>query len=466
MNAHGFLAAIVDPGSYASWDTAPKQPADADPAYLAQLAAAAVRAGTDESVLTGEATVGGRRVALVVSEFGFLAGSVGAAAATRVVEAVERATAQRLPLVAAPASGGTRMQEGTPAFVRMAAIAAALRAHKDAGLLYATYLRHPTTGGVMASWGSLGQIRYAEPGALLGFLGPKVFRALHGRDFPSGVQTAENLHAVGLLDRVCTADGFRRELRRALDLLAPPGGAGRAVPTAPTVARPVPDAWASVCATRDPSRPGLAELLGAAASEVLPLSGTGAGERDTSVLVALARIAGTPCLVVGQDRAAQAAGSLLGPAGLRQARRGLRLAAQLRIPVLTVVDTPGAALSPAAEEGGLAAEIARCLEALGTHPSPTISLLLGQGCGGGALALLPARRVLATSQAWLAPLPPEGASAIRHGTVDHAAAMARSQRITAAELHAEGIVHRVVDEDPDLLGAVAAALAEELLQAG
>lgn len=462
MNAHEFLAAIVDRGSYASWDTAPKQPADVDPAYLAQLAEATVRAGADESVLTGEATVGGRRIALVVSEFGFLAGSVGTAAATRIVEAIERATAQRLPLVAAPASGGTRMQEGTPAFVRMASIAVALRAHKDAGLLYATYLRHPTTGGVMASWGSLGQIRYAEPGALLGFLGPKMFRALHGQDFPSGVQTAENLHAVGFLDRVCSAIDFRRELRRVLDLLAAPSGTCQRITAARTAVQPVPDAWASVQASRRPARPGLAELLRAAASAVLPLSGTGAGERDTSVLVALARIGGTPCLVVGQDRAAQATGSLLGPAGLRQAQRGLRLAAELRLPVLTVVDTPGAALSRAAEEGGLAAEIARCLEALSTHPSPTVSLLLGQGCGGGALALLPARRVVATSRSWLSPLPPEGASAIRYGTVEHAASLARSQRFTAAELHADGIVHRVVEEGPDLIGAVTAVLAEEL----
>ncbi len=128
----------------------------------------------------------GRRVAVVACEFGFLAGSIGVDSAERLVRAIERATAERLPLLAAPVSGGTRMQEGTLAFVQMVKISAAIAAHKKAGLPYLVYLRHPTTGGVMASWGSLGHVTVAEPGALVGFLGPRVYEALYGRDFPRG----------------------------------------------------------------------------------------------------------------------------------------------------------------------------------------------------------------------------------------------------------------------------------------
>ena len=123
---------------------------------------------------------------MLVGEFGFLAGSIGAAAADRLVAAIERATAEGLPLLAAPVSGGTRMQEGTPAFVQMIRISAAVAAHKAAGLPYLVYLRHPTTGGVMASWGSLGHVTVAEPGALVGFLGPRVYEALYGDAVPRG----------------------------------------------------------------------------------------------------------------------------------------------------------------------------------------------------------------------------------------------------------------------------------------
>ena len=126
---------------------------------------------------------------MVACEFGFLAGSIGRAAANRLVDGIHRATAEGIPLLAAPTSGGTRMQEGTPAFVQMIAISAALAAHKAAGLPYLVYLRNPTTGGVMASWGSLGHVTVAEPGALVGFLGPRVFEALYGRPFPDGCVT-------------------------------------------------------------------------------------------------------------------------------------------------------------------------------------------------------------------------------------------------------------------------------------
>src|SRR5699024_1007315 len=142
------------------------------------LRRAAERAGTDESVITGRGLVHGRPVAVIVNEFAFLAGSIGAPAAARLTHPVTRAIAARLPHVPSTCSGGTRMQEGTPAFVHMARISRAIVAHQEAGLPYLVHLRHPTTGGVLASWGSLGHITVAEPGAMVAFLGPKVYEAL------------------------------------------------------------------------------------------------------------------------------------------------------------------------------------------------------------------------------------------------------------------------------------------------
>ena len=146
------------------------------------------------------------------------------------------------------------------------------------------------------------------------------------------------------------------------------------------------------------------------------LSGTGLGEAATTLL-ALARFGGQPAVVLGQQRVV---GGLVGPAALREARRGMALAAGLKLPLVLVIDTAGPALSAEAEQGGLAGEIARCLAELVTLDTPTVSVLLGQGSGGPALAMVPADRVLAALHGWLAPLPPEGASAIVYRDVDHA----------------------------------------------
>ncbi len=225
LGAAELLSAVVDPGSFVSWDAPAEQPPVSE-GYAADLARARDRSGTDESVLTGAGLIQGRRVAVIVSEFAFLAGSIGHAAAQRIVAAVERATAEGLPLLAGPASGGTRMQEGTLAFLSMVKITGAVRAHRQAGLPYLVYLRHPTTGGVMASWGSLGHINVAEPGALLGFLGPRVYEALYGEAFPDNVQTAENLFSKGLIDGVVAPGQLANLVARALDILAAAPGTG------------------------------------------------------------------------------------------------------------------------------------------------------------------------------------------------------------------------------------------------
>ncbi|MEU0843464.1 carboxyl transferase domain-containing protein [Streptomyces sp. NPDC005962] len=606
-SALDLVETFLDPGSRRGWDQ-PVEITTTDPDYRADLERARERTGLDESVITGEGRVEGRRVAYVACEFRFLAGSIGVVAGERLVRAVERATAERLPLLAAPASGGTRMQEGTVAFLQMVKVAAAITDHKAAGLPYLVHVRHPTTGGVLASWGSLGHVTAAEPGALIGFMGPRVHEALYGEEFPAGVQVAENLMNHGLIDAVLPTSRLAEVAARVLRVLcgdeSPPptalsGGAGpsdgadfrpgaepsesAAVPggVAPGAGRPAPppasgapdapaagasgvppagqsdgtpasaagpagpaspssgagsgpsapaagtggggasggrvpvgsaeagpgspstgarpergasdgsaagsaeasaasagdvvpgggartpssgavagatavgpSAEESIRASRRGDRPGVRDLLRVAAEDVSPLSGTGAGEHDPGLLLALARVGGVPCVVLGHNRSgrrggerASAEGQPLGPAGLRTARRGMHIAAELGLPLLTVIDTAGAALSREAEEGGLAGEIARCLADMVTLPAPTLCLLLGQGAGGAALALLPADRVVAARHAWLSPLPPEGASAILHRTTERAYEVADRQGVRSADLLASGIVDQVVEED-------------------
>ena len=442
--AREFLDLVFDNGTWISWDAAvggggpgPGGP-DADPAYPGALAAARERTGLEESVLTGEGRIDGRRVAGVACELGFLGGSVGAVAAGRLIAALDRATAQGLPVLASPASGGARMQEGAAAFTLLVGACAAVGRHIAAGLPHLVYLRHPTTGGVFASWGSLGQVTAAEPGALIGYHGPRVSAALTGVPVPAGVQVAENLFAHGLLDAVVPAHGLAALVRRALDVMCAPAPARPGLPAQPGL--PDVPAWEAVERSRRPDRPGVVALLDVAGGPVTRLADPAPG-----LVLALARFGTAPCVLVGQDRR----GPAPGPDAVRAARRGIRLAAELRLPLVSVVDSGGPELSRCAEEGGLAGEIARSLAELLALPAPTLCLLLGQGAGGAALPYLAADRMVAAQHGWLSPLPPEGAAAILHRDTGRAAELAAAQRIRASDLLASGIVDYVVPEHPD-----------------
>ena len=498
--APAFLETVADAGSWRSWDARPAEP-DLGPGYRAELRTARQRSGADEAVLTGSATIRGRLVAIAAGEFSFMAGSVGLAAAARLVSAIERATSERLPFLAAPVSGGTRIQEGPLAFVQMANITRAVIGHRSAGVPYLVFLRDPTVGGVFASWGSLGHVTVAEPAALIAFTGPRVYAATHGQPFPPGVQVAENLLRHGLIDAVAAPGELAGLIARVLDVLAPapapssqpglpgsgsaarPGGAGLAAQ--PSVAPPAcpgvtpaerpgmapakRPAWEVVTRSRDPRRPGVRALLEHGGRSVTALGGTGDIRNGASVAVALVRFGVMRAVLVGHDRVAERSGRPAGPAALRMARRGIRLAAELRLPLVTVIDTAGAELSREAEEQGLAGQIARCLADLVTLASPTVAVLLGQGAGGGALALLPADRVIAAENSWLAALAPEGASVIRHRTTARAGQMAETLGIIAPALLRDRIVDKIIAEPADVaadpapfMRTLAGAIEEEL----
>ncbi|GLW56101.1 carboxyl transferase domain-containing protein [Kitasatospora phosalacinea] len=476
MTARQLLDLLVDPGTFHSWDE-PVAADHPDPDYRDALARARERTGLDEAVLTGRALLDGRPVALVACEFGFLGGSIGVATAERITRAVERATAERLPLLALPVSGGTRMQEGSAAFLCMVRVTAAVHAHRGAGLPYLTYLRNPTMGGVFASWGTLGHLVLAEPGARLGFLGPRVYEELRGEPLPPTVQRAETLAAHGRLDAIVPPERLRTFLARALAILTarpapgtPPSSLRVSdtpvtdvpVSDTPVTDVPVTDAWESVLLSRRPDRLSALELLHHTAESFLPLDG------DSALVRGLALIGGRPVMVVAQQRQGPGLPQLpFTAADLRAVRRQAQIAEELGLPLLTVVDTTGAELSVAAELDGVALEIAHCLTTLVGLRTPVLAVLLGQGSGGGALALLPADRVIAAQHAWLAPLPPEGASAIVHRDGEHAPQLARAQGITATDLTTAGLVDLVVPESADpadlrdrLAAAVTTALAE------
>ncbi|MDO4927459.1 MAG: carboxyl transferase domain-containing protein [Corynebacterium sp.] len=465
--AQDILQLLCDPHSFESWDH-PVRHEDASADYATALEEAAEETGLDESIITGQASIAGHAVALVVSEFGFLGGSIGYATAQRIIAAIHKATKQRLPLVMAPASGGTRMHEGTPAFALMTAITAAVFHHKQANLPYLVYLRHPTTGGVLASWGSAGHITLAQPSALIGFLGPRVVELTTHHAIDSNVQRAENLVTCGLIDATVAPDQLRSQLAKFFSITAPIDfpAAGTEPAAAQHARQPEPlDAWEAICTTRKSDRPSSGDLLAALhPADVFELSGSGEGRASQALRLALVRIQGIPAVFIGQDRQQQppVGEHWLDAAALRCARRGISLASQLQLPLISVIDTPGAELSAHAEESGLAASIGKTLHDLLAAPTHTVSVLFGQGCGGGALAMLPADVVLSTAASWLSPLPPEGASAILYRDTVHAPELMRQQQVSASALHAAGLVDAVIPENDDLCANTWEAIAAQL----
>lgn len=450
-SAKDLIAQVLDNGQFTSWDTPPDH-GDISDSYRAALDKAREKSGVDEAVITGEGTVDGVRVAFILSEFSFLGGSIGAATSRRIIHAIHRATAEQLPLLISPSSGGTRMQEGTPAFAMMISITTAVYRHKDAHLPFLVYLRNPTMGGVMASWGSAGHFTFAEPEALLGFLGPRVVELTTGVPMPDDVQTGENLAEHGVIDGVVSPTQLRAAVVKIMRVLKKASISAEPRPLAqPGIPR---GAWESIQITREPGRPGVADLVRHLSHNVIKLSGTGDGRISKATTVALARISGRPVVLIGQDRHHLP----LGPSALRFARRGIALARELQLPIISIIDTPGAELSQQAEEHGLAGSIARTLGELVDAPVPTISVILGQGCGGGALAMLPADRVLAAENAWLSPLPPEGASAIIHRDTSHAPEMMEQQGVSAHAMLASGIIDGLIAETEDFIGEVLATI--------
>lgn len=448
-SAHDLITEVLDPGSYISWDTPPEY-GDISDDHRATLERAREKSGVDESVITGEGTIDGRRVATILSEFSFLGGSIGAATARRIIDGIHRATAQQLPLLISPSSGGTRMQEGTPAFALMVSITTAVYRHKDQHLPFLVYLRNPTTGGVMASWGSAGHFTFAEPDALLGFLGPRVVELTTGTPMPEGVQTGENLARCGVIDGVVSPKDLRASVKKINEVLLSTVPSQQ--PTLPEVQPHEPESvWDAIQRTRRTDRPGVQDIVAKLRAKLIYLSGSGDGRRSPAVTVALAQLDGRPVVLIGQDRHQQPplGEHPLGTEALRMARRGIALAHQLQLPLVSIIDTPGAELSQYAEEHGMAGSIARTLGELVDLDVPTVSIILGQGCGGGALAMLPSDRVLAASNSWLSPLPPEGASAIIYRDTEHAPQMMEEQDVSASALLKAGIVDAIIPEIGD-----------------
>jgi acyl-CoA carboxylase subunit beta len=400
---------------------------------------------------TGEAVRTGRteHYAYIEGRFEVMGGTMGAAVGERVVRAYDRARDLRLPMVVVTGTGGARLQEGMVALVQLARTAAAADRHATAGLLSLGIYGSPTTGGVFASYGSLVDVRAAYDQAVLGFAGPRVAEGTLGITLPATSHTARSAYGHALIDELLPRDGAAEWVEVALGLTERP------LPTRPLPAWGDPQeggAWGEVLRARAVGRPTGIDRAARLCSSWTELRGA-----DPVIRAGLATVAGRRCVVVASDRYYGRGRPT--PAGFRLAQRAIALAGRLGLPVVTLVDTPGADPSPASEAGGIAFEIAATFRALAACPTPTVSVCVGEGGSGGALALSSTDRLLMAEHAVFTVIAPEGAAAILERDPTRAAEVAESLALTSADMRKLGVVDDVIPEGQAALdAAVAAAL--------
>jgi acetyl-CoA carboxylase carboxyl transferase subunit beta len=474
---------LIDPGSFREHDTGltstdPLHFKD-ETAYRERLLLLREETGEADALVSGFGRIGEYEVAIAALDFGFLGGSMGVVVGEKLVRLAERAVDKKLPLLTISASGGARMQEGMLSLLQMAKTSAAVQRLREAGCPYISILAHPTTGGVFASFANLGDILLAEPGALIGFAGPRVAEQVIGMKLPAGSHTAEFLLAHGMIDAVVDRGTQRETLIRILSVVLAPRSGYRRRPRrfrTPDNSLDIP-AWDAVQRARAGDRLTSVDYIERMLGEFIELHGDRSSGDDPAVVAGLGILGGRAVAIVAlerghlEDRSKRHDGRPY-PEGYRKARRVMELAERLSIPLVTLIDTPGAYPGVESEERGLAAELAASLARMSRLRTPIVSAIVGEGGSGGALALAVADRVLMLDGAIYSVIAPEGAATILYRDSERAPELSSKLKLTARDLKRLHIIDEIVLEpiegtstDPDaaataLATAISHALAE------
>lgn len=404
--------------------------------YDAARERAGTRTGEEESVVYGTGVVGDRACVLLAFEFGFLGGSLGRLTGDRLAAAYELALTRRLPLLALVATGGSRMQEGMVALTQLQRVAAASTRLRAAGLPQIAVVRDPTTGGGWATVGAGADVVLALPGAQVGFAGSRVRPA----DADPHAYSAEGQFAAGQVDAVVPPGELARAVTHWLRALGPHGALPAApLPRALSAARLPETGREAVAAARDPRRPRAEAYLADYFGARLPLHGDRCGGADPGLLCGFGlRADGLPVAYVAQ------CGTPTRPAGYRAAARTIRLADRLGVPVLTLVDTPGAANDAEAERAGAGAAIADVFAAVAEARVPVTTLVIGEGGSGGALALAAPDNTHVTADSYFSVIAPELAAAILKRPPSETGATADQLRLRPQDLLELGFARSIV----------------------
>ena len=455
VHAKHRLEMVADAGSFEEWDRGlcTRNPLQYK-GYEEKIRLMQEKTGLEEAVVTGRAKIGGKEVALGVCDSRFIMASMGEVVGEKITRMVERATEEKLPVILFACSGGARMQEGITSLMQMTKTAAALKKHSDAGQLYISVLTNPTTGGVTASFAMLGDVILAEPNALIGFAGPRVIEQTIGQKLPKGFQRSEFLLEHGFIDVIVEREHLKKVLFQLIDLHEQKKISEKPKDTymEETVKRQVGTAWDCVTKSRMKGRPVGTDYICGLFTDFIELHGDRYFQDDKAIVGGIAKFHGIPVTVIAQEKGRTTKENLErnfgmpSPEGYRKALRLMKQAEKFHRPVICLVDTPGAFCGIEAEERGQGEAIAQNIYEMSALKVPVLSIIIGEGGSGGALAMATANEVWILENAIYSILSPEGFASILWKDSKRAKEAAEVMKLTARELKEAGIVEEVIEE--------------------
>lgn len=465
IDAKTRISMVTDKGSFTEWDTGIENNNPLDfKGYTQKIEKLQEQTNLDESVITGEALINGQKAAIGVCDAGFLMGSMGYVTGEKITRLIEKATSKQLPVVIFACSGGARMQEGIVSLMQMAKTSAALKKHADAKLLYITVLTDPTTGGVTASFAMLGDIILAEPGALIGFAGPRVIEQTIGQKLPEGFQRAEFLVEHGFVDQIVRREETKDVLGKLIKAHDKTNNIDKnnisdfniykfQESTSQKVKK---TAWEQVQTARMADRPTALDYINEIFEDFTEFHGDRLFGDDKAIVGGIAYLNGKVVTVIGEQKGRNTKENIErnfgmpSPEGYRKALRLMKQAEKFNRPIINFVDTPGAFCGLEAEERGQGEAIARNLLEMSGLKVPVLSIIIGEGGSGGALALAVGNEVWVMENATYSILSPEGFASILWKDSKRADEAAEVMKITAKDLAELNIVDKVIPE-PDKL---------------
>lgn len=487
VHAYRRIQMVIDEGTFEEWnqDLIGGNPVNYK-GYPEKVQALQEKTGLKEAVVTGKGKINGRDTVIAVCDGRFLMASMGWAVGEKITRAVERATEEKLPIIIFACSGGARMQEGITSLMQMAKTSAALERHSKAGLLYVSVLTEPTTGGVTASFAMLGDIILAEPGALIGFAGPRVIEQTLRQKLPKGFQRAEFLVEHGFVDDIVRRENLKETLGKILEIHAVswktenrirtdaaelhhadyPGSDSENLTndkcdsdrgdSNPAGINPYLTAWDRVQISRKIDRPSGSDYIEALFTDFMEFHGDRNYGDDKAIIGGIAKFHGKPVTVIVQEKGTNTKENIAHnfgmpmPEGYRKALRLMKQAEKFHRPVICFVDTPGAFCGIEAEERGQGEAIARNLWELAGLKTPVLSIVTGEGGSGGALALAAGDQVWMLENSIYSILSPEGFASILWKDSTKAKEAAGVMKLTAGDLYEKGIIEQVIPEPENL----------------
>ena len=457
---------VADPGTFEEWftDLEEVNPLGYE-GYEEKLAQAREKTGLQEGVTVGKCKVFGESIVIGICDSRFLMASMGHIYGEKITRAIERATEEKLPVFLFCCSGGARMQEGIISLMQMAKTSAAIKRHGDAGLLYSTILTDPTTGGVTASFAMLGDVIMAEPGALIGFAGPRVIKQTIGQELPEGFQSAEFLVEHGFLDGIV----LRKNLKKTIYFLVithRPDREGKwaqfqkeddpfvisEILKEQTWTQQPRSAWEKVRAVRQVERPSALDYMSYIFDYFVESHGDRCFADDPAVVGGVAFLDGQPVTVIADVKGKTMKECQMRnfgmplPEGYRKALRLMKQAEKFHRPIISFVNTSGAFCGLEAEERGQGEAIARNLLEMSALKVPVLCILIGEGGSGGALATAVGNEVWMLENATYSILSPEGFASILWKDSGRAKEASEVMNITAQDLKRLNVIEEIIPE--------------------